>query len=232
MSPEQDKPNGDPSVAAVDVTAARPTEALAEAVEPVSSVAVATPAPLEDPAPAAVPAGAPAADLLEHFTRLEELITDLSKQIGFLPPQIRQLSSKVDGVAVSITEPRQRALLLGVVALYDLADQMARSAQRAEPDSAHAKNYDVLRVQLRQLLETNGLQEIDASGRFNPLLHRALERVPVTERERDEQIIEVTRAGFRTEFAVLRFAEVSVGRFGAANPAASGNSSGNASSPN
>jgi molecular chaperone GrpE len=148
------------------------------------------------------------------FTLLGERIGALERQVGFIPPQIRQLVTKVDSLTTSVAEPRMKALLLGLVGIYDLIDQLARNATTTETSGTdHGRNYRVLRSQLRVLLETNGLIEIAAEGAFDPLFHCALQSVAVEDPVADNRIVEVIRTGFRTDHAVLRYAEVVVARY-------------------
>jgi molecular chaperone GrpE (heat shock protein) len=68
-------------------------------------------------------------------------------------------------------------------------------------------------LHLLQVLAANGLTEIPASDVFDPTQHRAVQRVPTADRGLDGQVREVVRRGFRTERAVLRYAEVVVYRY-------------------
>lgn len=150
-------------------------------------------------------------------TRLAKVETNLAmtaEQVSFLPPTVRTLGSKIDGIVTSISEPRYKAVLLSLLGVYDLVDQVLRTLPTTPDDNNladHRRNYEVLRTQLRQILEMNGLSEIDASGTFDPKQHCSLQRVPCKDPEQDGRIIEIVRPGFRTEHAVLRFAEVIVG---------------------
>jgi molecular chaperone GrpE (heat shock protein) len=162
---------------------------------------------------------------------LAERIASLEKQVAFLPPQVRMLAAKVDGLTTAITEPRVRALLMGLLGIYDLVDQVLRTMppQMTDVDRDHLRNYQVLRSQLQVLLDSNGLCEIKADGAFDPLVHRALQSVAVDAPEKADRVMEVVRPGFRTEQSILRYAEVVVGRYSAAlatlaDPEASGDS--------
>ncbi len=151
-----------------------------------------------------------------RLTDIETALDATAKQVAFLPPQVRLLGNKIDGAAVSLSEPRYRAMLLSLLGLYDLVDQMSRAlpiTPSGETETASHNNYEILRTQFRQTLETNGLAEIEARGAFNPELHRAIQRVPCSEPGQAGQVVEVVRAGFRTEQAVLRFAEVIVSQY-------------------
>lgn len=156
-----------------------------------------------------------------------EMATDVaSRQIAFLPPQIRMLAAKIEGLTTSVSEPRLRAVLLGLLSVYDLVEQARRALLNEAPTDAGAvelRHYEVLRTQLRQLLEANGLSEISGDGPFDPLVHRAIERVPVTDPTQADGVVSVLRPGFRTEQSVLRYAEVSVAHYTPAeNPAEAG----------
>jgi molecular chaperone GrpE len=151
------------------------------------------------------------ADLRARTARLEEVVEGASRQIGFVPPQVRQLGSRIDGLVASISEPRLRQALLGLIGIFDLVEQMETALE--DGDSGRPWARGVLRRQLRQILEANGLDEIPAEGAFDPQLHRALESVPVDDPARDGHVLAVVRPGFRSGRSVLRYAEVSVGRW-------------------
>ncbi|MGE0129084.1 MAG: nucleotide exchange factor GrpE [Blastocatellales bacterium] len=151
----------------------------------------------------------------------EAAMDAMAKQVSFLPPQVRMLGGKIDGLGTAISEPRYRAALLGLLGVFDLTDQILRTLPTegasevgvAAPN--HRRNYEVLLAQLRQILESNGLTEIPTSGGFDPELHRALKLIPVADPAQSDQILEVARRGFRTEQSILRYAEVLVGQYSA-----------------
>ncbi len=143
---------------------------------------------------------------------LEATIEAVAKQVGFLPPQVRMLTGKIDGLATTVSEPRYRAALLGLLGLHDMVEQMLRS-QPADADTEHRRNYEVLRTQFKQLLAANGLAEVATDGPFDPTIHRALKRVPTHDPSKADRVVEVVRPGFRTEQSVLRYAEVFVGQY-------------------
>ena len=168
------------------------------------------PEPLASPEPAA-----PALDLqalTERLDRIESFVskhegqlTALSERLGLIPAQLRELGNKVDNVTENINESRLHDLLLSLLLLLDLTGQFAATA---DPD--HARNYELLRRQMLETLEINGIYMIDATGRFDPAWHKIIERVPCDSPEEEGQIASVFRPGFRTERAVLRYAEVMV----------------------
>ncbi len=150
---------------------------------------------------------------LSRLTRIEDTVAETFKRVSFLPPKLRDLGGKIDAAATSISEPRYKAALEGLVGILDLVDNMLRStpAETGSPDDQqHRRNYEVLRTQIKQTLITNGLTEIPTDGEFDPSMHTAIGRRETLDPEKDQQIAEVLHAGFRTEHAVLRYAEVEV----------------------
>jgi molecular chaperone GrpE (heat shock protein) len=153
--------------------------------------------------------------LLARLGELEQSVAGLAAQVSLLaervdplPRQIRQVGSKVDDITESIGQPRLRDLLSSLLLLYDLACQMERAAEPAS-----AAGYRVLCDQIMQMLAVNGITLIPAEGRFDPALHKVVDHLACASPEEDGQIASVYRAGFRTERAVLRYAEVIVRRY-------------------
>lgn len=154
--------------------------------------------------------------LQARLANLEAVADSTARQVSFLPPQLRSLSSKVEGIAFAIGESRYRAVLLGLLGIYDLVDQALRTLPPVPGDDAAAERrhtYQVLRTQLGQILAANGLAEIPADGAFDPTLHRALRTVPCDDPAQTNRIVEIVRPGFRTEQTILRYAEVIVGKY-------------------
>jgi molecular chaperone GrpE (heat shock protein) len=155
-------------------------------------------------------------ETLVRLASLETAVEATTKQVSFLPPQVRQLSGKVEGLTTSMSEPRYRAALLSLLGVYDLVDQVLRTLPDADGDTheaEHRRNYEVVRTQLRQILDANGLTEISTDGAFDPTVHRVAERKSVEDPARANLILEVVRPGFRTEQSVLRYSEVVVGHY-------------------
>jgi molecular chaperone GrpE (heat shock protein) len=147
-----------------------------------------------------------------RLAAVEAAVGELGKQIGFVPQQVRMLAGKLDGLGTSISEPRYRALLLDLVMLHDLVHQMASAHANGQDQVAELERHrEVLLRQIRQVLATNGLSEIQANGPFDPAIHRAVHSVPSADPAAAGQVLQVVRPGFRTERSVLRYAEVTVG---------------------
>ena len=151
--------------------------------------------------------------IVTRLTALESLAESTSKQLGFLPPQVRALGSKIESVSASLSDSRYRGLLLNVLLIFDLVDQPLRASPSAPGhrlEGEHRRNYEVLRTQLRQILEANGLSDISTEGAFDPEWQRALESVSTDDPANAGMVCRVLRPGFRAANSVLRYAEVSV----------------------
>jgi hypothetical protein len=155
--------------------------------------------------------------VLERLDALERALfnmstqmTDLSKRVDLIPPQIRQVGVKVDDMTASVSDPRLRDLLGNFLLLNDLIDQMIRSADQETQD---VQAYRVLRNLIIQTLEINGLHLITEAEQFDPVIHKAIKTIPCNTEAENGEIVEVTRAGYRTERAVFRYAEVVVKRY-------------------
>ncbi len=150
--------------------------------------------------------------LAERLERMETGINALLERVSFLPGQLRNLGGRVDAMAASISESRYQALLKDLLGLHDLVDQLIRSVRAAAGTAAddRLKSYEIIRTQIIQILEYNGLTRIPARGPFNPDLHRAVDRVPCPSEEEAGMIVEKVRDGFKTDHQVLRYAEVVV----------------------
>jgi molecular chaperone GrpE (heat shock protein) len=159
-----------------------------------------------DPAALAAAALAKLDALASDLARLAEVADMTARQVAFIPPQVRALTGKLDSAVSAIAESRYQALLLRLLGLYDLALQLL--PPESDPEGRH--RFDVLLIQLRQVLEVNGITEIPTTGACDPNLHRSLGRVAVSDPALDGKIAEVMRAGFRAGTGVLRYAEVRV----------------------
>ena len=157
-------------------------------------------------------------DSRQRLDRLEEAVLAIDDKVSLIPRQVRSLGAKVEGLTTSVSEPRYRAVMMDLLRIYDMVDQMCsnQSGSQGHPEPSPAHQCDVLRTQILQVLIINGLTEIPADGEFDPELHRAVSRAPCDDETLAGRIKSVTRVGFRTEQSILRYAEVDVWHYEAA----------------
>ena len=87
-------------------------------------------------------------------------------------------------------------------------DQVIKGAGEEERKSGWFKGVEMSVKQLQDTLRSEGLDEIEADGQFDPSLHEA---VDTTEGE-DDKIMSVVQKGYTLNGKVLQPAKVVVGR--------------------
>jgi len=148
----------------------------------------------------------------QRFSQTASSIAGLADQLSFIPKQIRNIAANIDDVSTAIADSNYRSLLLSVVSIYDLSEQMLRTLGGGDETEGH-RCLATLTLQLRQIIETNGLVRIGTEGMFDPKLHRAIDSFDCTDAEKNDTIKEEIRPGFLDGSKVLRFAEVTVWKF-------------------
>ncbi len=150
---------------------------------------------------------------IDHrFSQTAASLANLADQLSFLPKQIRNIAGKIDDVSTAIADSNYRSLLLGIVSIYDLAEQMLRTLSASDQGEGH-RCLATVTLQLRQILESNGLVRIVTEGQFDPKRHRAIESFACETPEKNDTIKEEVRPGFLDGSKVLRFAEVTVWKY-------------------
>ena len=91
--------------------------------------------------------------------------------------------------------------------LLSIVDDFDRALEHADPESDIAIGVNGIRKNLMKVLESKGLKEIDASGKFDPNYHEALCTV---EAETEGDVAEVFQKGYCIGNRVLRYTKVKV----------------------
>ncbi len=93
--------------------------------------------------------------------------------------------------------------------LLTIVDDLDRALAAATQDDIVIQGVRGVRSNLMKVLESNGLQEIDSNGMFDPNVHEALCAV---DGDVDGAIAETFQKGYALNGKVLRFAKVKVTR--------------------
>ncbi len=91
--------------------------------------------------------------------------------------------------------------------LLTVVDDLDRALEHAGEETEFVKGIRGVRANLMKVLETNGLKEIPADGRFDPEYHEALCTVDGDE---DGLVAEVFQKGYTLNGKVLRYSKVKV----------------------
>ena len=170
----------------------------------------------EDPLPAAPAATCELAAytpaLNARLQNIEALLQKIDLQQSYLPPQIRQLGTKVEGLGNIASQPALRNLLLSIISYCDLLELICERNPPVDgsPDFAHQRNYNMLNNQLRQILQDNGVTPIDITIGFDPQLHRVVGTQAPDPANPSGKIVRQTRKGYLCGSRVLRYADVTV----------------------
>ncbi len=159
----------------------------------------------EGPAPALLDAAALADQLAAVQAEKEELRhTLVRRQADFENYRKRIERERL--------EEAQRVVARLIEGLLPVLDAFER-ALAAHDDPAYEdyrKGFELIYRQLRDALERQGLNRIEAEGKtFDPHLHHAVERVESEDYE-DGEVLEVLQPGYRLRDKVLRPATVRV----------------------
>ena len=109
---------------------------------------------------------------------------------------------------------RAQANLIG--RLVDVLDDLDRVAHHSESSSKEAllEGVELVERKFRQVLESAGLERIDAEGvAFDPATMEALMTVPTHEKAEDEHVAHVMQPGYRFQGTLVRPARVGVKKF-------------------
>lgn len=93
--------------------------------------------------------------------------------------------------------------------LLTIVDDLDRALEHAGEETEFVKGIKGVRTNLMKVLESNGLQEIPADGKFDPNFHEALCTV---DGEEDDMVAEVFQKGYMLNGKVLRYSKVKVTR--------------------
>jgi molecular chaperone GrpE len=153
----------------------------------------------------------------EWASYLESELHDREDQVQELEARLARLGQELrdarqdDSEAVE-TATRERDTLL--TDLFDIRDNFRRAldAETALEDDAASDlraSLELVDRQIRSILEGEGVEEVDTSGKVDPRKHRVVKTVPTTAYEPNE-IVDVYRLGYRLDDRVLREAHVVV----------------------
>jgi molecular chaperone GrpE len=90
--------------------------------------------------------------------------------------------------------------------ILTVADDLERALMHAN-DGSLADGVRAIHSNLMKILQSRGITEIDASGKFDPNCHEAL---CTCDGENDNDITEVFQKGYRMDNRILRYSKVKV----------------------
>lgn len=98
--------------------------------------------------------------------------------------------------------------------LMDQLDMALSSAEKTRDAATLLTGLKMIQSRFVRTFAEFGLTEVECEGKpFNPAEAEALQMMPVSEREKDNTVIEVVQPGFRMKEMLIRPAKVIVGKY-------------------
>ncbi len=150
------------------------------------------------------------------IAELETRISDLENQLKRAVADYHNLEKRIVEGRSELTKWGTSELLVKLLPVLDHLEQAlagVRESDESESQSGWAKGVELAVKEFKNVLQSEGLDEIPADGVFDPALHEAVD----TREGENDKILEVIRKGYTLNGKVLRPAAVVVGRLESSN---------------
>lgn len=145
---------------------------------------------------------------IDKTEELENRINDLEAQLKRAVADYQNLEKRISEGRSELTKWGTSELLVKILPVLDHLDQALTGASETDKQSGWFKGVEMAVKEFNQVLQAEGLGEIQADGVFNPSLHEALD----TEVGEENKILKVVKKGYNLNGKVLRPAGVVVGK--------------------
>ncbi len=142
-------------------------------------------------------------------------IAPLEERVKSLEDQLKRAVADYHNLEKRIVEGRQELstwatseLIKKLLPILDHLEKALSGMSEEERNSGWAKGVEMAVKQLKEILKSEGLQEIDANRQFDPLLHEAVD----SRDGENDKILEVIETGYTLHGKILRPAKVVVGK--------------------
>ncbi len=164
----------------------------------------------------------------ERIEKLKKENAELFKSNAELEARVQLLKEEAARAKADLHNFRQRAekdrlrqrqlavesAVKGMLPVLDGFDRALDSGEKQDADDPVLTGFRMVQKQFISALSELGLESLDAEGQtFDPSLHEALAVCPVSDPERDGQVLAQISRGFTLEGKVVRPARVQVGRY-------------------
>ena len=152
------------------------------------------------------------------IAQLETKVTELDNQLKRAVADYQNLEKRVSEGRSELTKWGTAELLTRILPVLDHLEQALGGMSDTDKQSGWAKGVELAVKELNQVLQSEGLGQIEADGQFDPNLHEALDTQEVppsldsSGEPKDNMILKVVRKGYTLNGKVLRPAGVVVGR--------------------
>lgn len=146
--------------------------------------------------------------LQEEIARIRVEHEDSRNQLKRAVADYHNLEKRVSEGRSELTAWGTIELIKKLLIVLDYLEQSTTGASEEEKKSGWFRGVEMAVKGFQDVLKSEGLEEIETDGLFDPSLHEALDTNP----GEDNKILSVSRKGYRLNGKVLRPAGVVVGR--------------------
>jgi molecular chaperone GrpE len=155
------------------------------------------------PAPQAPPAAA-----TDELAEAKQLAEDRLDQLLRLKADFENYRKRVIREQTDLVERASLRIVEQLLPVFDDFERAVNALRTHTDDEALVRGLEIVLERLRGVLETEGLERVEASGAFDPHEHEAVSSTPGDVSE--PTILEVVRPGYRLRGRTIRPALVHV----------------------
>lgn len=153
----------------------------------------------------------------EQLNMLQVKVEELENQLKRAVADYHNLEKRVSEGRSELTSFVGGELIKRLLPILDHLDQALAGVSEGERESGWAKGVELAVKEFKQILQSEGLEEIQAENHFDPSLHEAVDTQEPSFTEAsagkgENSILEVVRKGYTLNGKVLRPAQVVVGK--------------------
>lgn len=163
-------------------------------------------------------------DLKRHphlVAKLEEQMAENDKQLKEYIAAYKQKMAENDEFRARLQKDVEKRVdtatanfFRETLPLMDQLDMALSSAEKTRDAATLITGLKMIQSRFVRTFAEFGLTEVECEGKpFNPAEAEALQMMPVSEREKDNTVIEVVQPGFRMKEMLIRPAKVIVGKY-------------------
>ena len=152
---------------------------------------------------------------LEEFEAMQTELQKLQDSFDSVNGQFKRALADYQNLEKRIAEGRSEMnswavndLMRQIAQVMHYFDQAFKGVTEDEQKSGWFKGVQMATLQLRQVLQNQGLEEIETDGQFDPSSHEAVD----TKEGEDGKILEVVEKGYKLNGKILKPARVVVGK--------------------
>src|SRR3989338_10570339 len=123
----------------------------------------------------------------EEQNELEERVSELENQLKRAVADYQNLEKRVQEGRSELTNFMGAELIKRMLPVLDHLDKALQGVKESESQSGWLQGVELAVKEFKQVLQSEGLEEINCEGEFNPALHEAVD----TRDGNDNMILEI-----------------------------------------